>query len=186
MSSVVLFLADGFEEIEALSVVDVLRRGGIEIYTMSITNNKEVVGKSNIKVIADMTFDKNAAIESEMIIFPGGSVGMENLKNSKDVVDVLKYFSENKKNISAICASPSILGINGVLNGYKAICYPGLEKFLYDAEIVDKNVVCDRNIITSKGPGTTIDFALAILNKLKGAECADSVSKGLLWTREDY
>ncbi len=182
MSNVVLFLAEGFEEIEALAVVDILRRGGVDIFTMSITESKEVVGKSNIKVVADVVFNKSMAVKSEMIIFPGGTVGMENLKNNSDVIDILKDFSENNKKISAICASPSILGINGVLNGYKAICYPGLEELLKGAEIVDKKVVCDRNIITSKGPGTTIDFALAILKELKGEECANSVAEGLLWT----
>ncbi|MCI8805964.1 MAG: DJ-1/PfpI family protein, partial [Clostridiales bacterium] len=128
MSSTVLFLADGFEEIEALSVIDILRRGNADVVTMSINDKAEVIGKSNIKVIADKTFDKDFALKAEMIILPGGGVGTENLKNSEDIIDVIKYFSDNNKMISAICAAPSILGINGVLKGYKATCYPGFEK----------------------------------------------------------
>jgi len=181
MSSVILFLADGFEEIEALSVVDILRRGNVDIYTMSINDKSEVIGKSNIKVTADMVFNKNTALKAEMIILPGGGVGTENLKNSRDIIDIIKYFADNNKMISAICAAPSVLGINGVLKGYKAICYPGFEKVLDGAEITDENVVCDRNIITSKGPGTAVDFALAVLKSLTGEECEKEVRKGLLY-----
>ncbi len=181
MSSVILFLADGFEEIEALSVVDILRRGNVDISTMSINDKSEVIGKSDINVTADMIFNKNTALGADMIILPGGGTGTENLKNSKDIIDIIKYFADNNKMISAICAAPSILGINGILNGYKAICYPGFESVLEGAEITDKNVVCDRNIITSKGPGTAVDFALAILKSLKGEECEKEVRKGLLY-----
>ncbi len=184
MSSVILFLADGFEEIEALSVVDILRRGNVDIVTMSINSKIDVIGKSNIKVMADRTFDKNLALKAEMIILPGGGVGTENLKNSKDIIDIIKNFSDNNKMISAICAAPSILGINGVLKGYKAICYPGFEKVLEGAEIINENVVRDRNIITSKGPGTAIDFALAVLKSLKGESCEEDVRKGLLYNLE--
>lgn len=181
MSSIILFLADGFEELEALSVVDILRRGNADITTMSINNKKEVIGKSDVKIAADKVFDKDTALGADMIILPGGGVGTENLKNSQDVIEVIKCFADNNKKISAICAAPSVLGVNGVLRGYKAICYPGFEKFLEGAEITDKNVVCDRNIITSKGPGTAIDFALAILESLKGKESKETVRKGLLY-----
>ena len=181
MSSTVLFLADGFEEIEALSVIDILRRGNADVVTMSINDKAEVIGKSNIKVIADKTFDKDFALKAEMIILPGGGVGTENLKNSEDIIDVIKYFSDNNKMISAICAAPSILGINGVLKGYKATCYQGFEKVLDGAEIMNESVVRDKNIITSKGPGTAIDFALDILKGLKGEDCEKEVRKGLLY-----
>ena len=90
--------------------------------------------------------------------------------------------ADNNKKISAICASPSVLGVNDILKGYKVICYPGYESNLNGAEIVNEKVVCDRNIITSKGPGTSFDFALAILNNLKGEECVKSVCKGLLYS----
>jgi len=181
MEKVILFLADGFEEVEALTVVDILRRGNVDVSTMSINDKIEVVGKSGIKVFADMIFDKNIALESKMVVLPGGGGGTENLKNSENVVDIIKYFSDNNKNISAICAAPSVLGINGILDGYKAICYPGFEKLLDGAQIVDENVVCDRNIITSKGPGTAMDFALAILKVLKGAETEKNVRAGLIY-----
>lgn len=181
MEKVILFLADGFEEIEALSVVDILRRGNVNISTMSINNTIYVTGKSGIKVSADMPFDKDIALNGKMIILPGGGVGTENLKNNENIIEILKHFSKNNKNISAICAAPHILGINGILKGYKSTCYPGFEKYLEGAEIIDNNVVHDKNIITSKGPGTSIDFALEILKTLKGEDCKETVRKGLIY-----
>jgi len=181
MEKVILFLADGFEEIEAFAVVDILRRGGVDISTMSINDKLEVIGKSNIRVFADMIFDKSLALNSEMVILPGGGDGTNNLKKSENIIEIIKYFSENNKKISAICAAPSILGCNGILKDYKAICYPGFEEFLEGAEIIDKPVVSDRNIITSKGPGTAIDFALEILKNLKGEKCSETVRKGLIY-----
>ncbi len=177
----VLFLADGFEEVEALTVVDILRRGNCEIVTMSINDNKKIVGKSKIEVFEDMAFDKEVALSAEMIILPGGGLGTENIKNCESVIEIIKDFAEKKKKISAICAAPSVLGINGVLNGFRATCYPGFEKFLVGAEIVNSNVVCDRNIITSKGPGTAMEFALAILKELKGEECEKNVRDRLIY-----
>lgn len=178
---IVLFLAEGFEEIEALTVVDILRRGKCEIVTMSVDDKTKVIGKSEIEVFADMPFDKKTALDAEMIILPGGGLGTENIKNSENVIEVIKDFSEKGKKISAICAAPYVLGINGVLKGFKATCYPGFEKFLDGADIVDANVVCDRNIITSKGPGTAMEFALAILKELRGAECEKAVRDGLIY-----
>lgn len=181
MSKVVLFLADGFEEIEALSVVDILRRGNVDIKTMSIKNSVEVVGKSGITVMSDICFNKKAALDADMIVLPGGGLGTENLKNNHEVENIIKIFFENNKYIAAICAAPSILGIIGILNGKKAICYPGFESQLEGAEIVNENVVKDGNIITSKGPGTAADFAFCILDALKGEKCAEEVKKGFIY-----
>ena len=181
MSEVILFLADGFEEIEALSVVDILRRGHVDIKTMSIKDFAEVNGKSNINVAADMCFNKNAALEADMIVLPGGGLGTENLKNNSDVTDIIKSFSENNKYIAAICAAPSILGVIGILNGKKAVCYPGFEPQLVGAEVANESVVKDGNIITSKGPGTAVDFAFCILETLRGKECAEEVKSGFIY-----
>ncbi len=180
MNKVVLFLADGFEEVEALSVVDILRRGNVDVTTMSITDREVVVGKSNIKVFADSTFNKDFALKSDMVILPGGSVGTDNLKNNSDVVEVLKQFIADDKKVSAICAAPTVLGVNGLLKGFKAVCYPGLENMLDCKEVVDDVVVCDRNIITSKGPATACEFGFAILRALKGVETEKAVRSGFL------
>lgn len=180
MSDVVIFLADGFEEIEALTVVDVLRRGGIDIETVSIMGRLNVMGAHNIEVKADRLFENVDYKGVAMLVLPGGGVGTENLKKHSGVNDLCKSFAEDKKYVCAICAAPSVLGVKGLLKGKTAVCYPGFEEQLEGASIGKNTVEKDGKFITSKGPGTAAEFALALLRELKGGETADKVKSGML------
>ncbi len=180
MGYVVLFLAKGFEEIEALTPVDVLRRGGVEVKTMAIDDVEVVEGAHGISVKSDMFYDREIAFNADMLILPGGGIGTENLDNNKDISSLLIDFNNKGKYIAAICAAPSILGKRGILKGKKAICYNGFEKFLEGAVITEKSVVCDGNIITSKSMGVSMEFAFTLLKILKGEETVISVKKSLM------
>lgn len=182
MGYVVLFLAKGFEEIEALMPIDILRRGGVEVKTMAIDENDIVIvkGAHGISVEADMFYDRDTALNADMIILPGGGDGTENLDNHEDIGSLLIDFNNRGKYIAAICAAPSILGKRGILKGKKAVCYSGFEKFLEGAVITDENVVYDGNIITSKSMGVSMEFAFTLLEILKGEETVISVKKSLM------
>lgn len=184
MSKVGIFLADGFEEIEGLTVVDLLRRAGIQIDTISIMKRKEITGAHNIIIMADQLFEDVINEEYNMLILPGGMPGTKNLGAHEGLVKLLKQFAEEKKNISAICAAPSVLGDNGILKGRKAICYPGFEERLEGAAIKEEPVVVDENIITSQGMGTAIDFGLAIIEKLINKETALKIKASICYRNE--
>lgn len=177
---VLVFLAEGFEEIEALTCIDVLRRGNVRVDSVSINNNKTVKGAHNIVVECDFTKDEINPDYYDMVVLPGGGLGTENLKNSDIVDSVLKSFIKEDKFVTAICAAPSVLGVKGYLQGKKAICYPGFEGELKGAVVTDEKVVTDGKIITSKGPGTAMDFALTLLEVIKGSEAKNSVKNGML------
>lgn len=171
---VYLFLAEGFEEIEALAVVDVLRRAEIEVKTVGI-GGKEIAGVHGITVIADEE-DKNITTdEMSVMVLPGGMPGTLNLENSPIVKACIDYCINNSLYIGAICAAPSILGHMGYLNGKNAVCFPGFEEQLTGANVVDASAVTDGKIITGKGPGAAIDFALELVKKLKNESLADSI-----------
>lgn len=181
MSYAVLFLAKGFEEIEALTPVDILRRGGVEVKIMTIEEDIALVeGAHGISIEADMFYDRETVLNADMLILPGGGAGTENLDNHKDIGSILIDFNNKGKYIAAICAAPSILGKRGILNGKKAICYSGFEKFLEGAVITNKSVVRDGNIITSKSMGTSMEFAFTLLEILKGEKTVLSVKKSLM------
>jgi 4-methyl-5(b-hydroxyethyl)-thiazole monophosphate biosynthesis len=182
MSRVVVFLAEGFEEIEALTVVDVLRRGNVEVESVSVSDKIKVTGAHNIEVKADRLFDKTKEESAEMVVLPGGYNGMLNLKAHSGVNEVCAYLAEKDKYVTAICAAPSVLGVKGLLKGKRAVCYPGFEEQLEGAEIgrADEKVVVDGRFVTSKGPGTAADFALTLLALLAGEETADKVKAGML------
>lgn len=173
---VALLLADGFEEIEALTPVDILRRAGIKVVTYSINGDLCVCGTHNIMVDADDIIE-NADYDSiEAVILPGGMPGADNLENCREVQELLKYASQNGKLMCAICAAPKVLGKFGYLEGKKATCFPGFEECLLGAEATGERVVTDGNVITSKGMGTAMDFALAILEYMKDKETADKMA----------
>ena len=180
MSEVIVFLADGFEEIEALTVVDVLRRGGADIETVSIMDKIDVIGAHNREVKADRLFDDVNYNDVNMVVLPGGGAGTQNLKKHKGVNDICADFARCNKYVCAICAAPSVLGVKGLLKGKTAVCYPGFEEQLDGAVIGKNNVEKDGMTITSKGPGTALEFAFALLKELKGSEVADKVKKGML------
>lgn len=170
---VYLLLMEGFEEIEALATVDVLRRGGAEVVTAGI-DGKEQTGAHGIKVCADITIDDIDRDAMEMLVLPGGS-GHVNLDKSDKVHNLIDYAAENDKYIAAICASPSILGKKGLLRGHRAVCFPGFEKYLEGAEVLDTRTAVSGKFITANGAGSAIAFGYELLKILKGAEAADKV-----------
>lgn len=179
MKKAIVFIAEGFEEIEALSIVDILRRGGVEVKMMSITDNPFVTGAHGIEVTTDLV--EEFEIEDEdMIVLPGGLPGADNLRKSTKVCNAIMQFNKEKKYIAAICAAPYVLGQLGVLKGKKATCYPGFEKHLEGAQYTAADVEVDGKLITGNGPSSATKFALTLLEKLQNKECADGVAKGML------
>lgn len=178
MKKVYVFLATGFEEIEALGTIDILRRGKVDVKSVSLENSKQVVGSHGIPVISDLVFDEVDFSKAEMLILPGGTVRINEHEGLRKQV---KIFVEAGKNVSAICAAPMVLGTLGLLKGKNATAYPGFEQYLEGAN-VDKtaSVIKDGNIITGRGPGLTMDFALKIVEVLKGQTVSDEVAEQLL------
>lgn len=170
---VYVLLADGFEEVEAIEPIDILRRGGIEVQTVGI-NGKTVTGAHGITVAADIEINDADMSKAELLMLPGGA-GHELLDASNDVHGMINYALTNNIYISAICAAPSILGKKMILEGKKATCFPGYEKYLYGAEVVTDKVVVDGKIITGKGAGAAADFGFAMLAQLKGQDTADKI-----------
>lgn len=163
MKECYIFLAEGFEEIEALTVVDILRRDNIVIKTVSITDKKEVTGAHAITVIADKVLKEIELKDAALLILPGGMPGTNNLKECEELMDMLKSFSNTNRRIAAICAAPTVLGSLGLLEGKNACCYPGMEGMLTGANVSMDEVVTDGNITTSRGMGTAIPFALELV-----------------------
>ena len=172
---VYVFLANGFEEIEALGFVDILRRAEIEVNTVSIYKTKEVCGSHGIKVISDITSDLINKSELDAVVLPGGMPGTLNLQADSNVTEILEYAFKNNKYIGAICAAPMILGQLGYLKGKKATSYPGFEDKLIGADATGERVVKDGIFITSKGAGTVQDFAHCFISVLKDKETASNV-----------
>lgn len=175
---VYVFLAQGFEEIEALCVVDMLRRAKIECQTIAVGDKNTVVGAHNIAVVCDCLV-KNVEGLPEAVVLPGGMPGTLNLENSKEVIKIVKEAEKNGKLVAAICAAPLILGHLGLLKGKTATVYDGFEKELLGANLSDKCVVRDQNIITAFGPGAAIDFGFEIIKYLIGENLAQEVKKGM-------
>lgn len=175
------FLADGFEEIEALSAVDILRRAGVDVTTVSMNDEVTVTGSHNIKVFADI---KVADFPKEFTtitgaIYPGGMPGAETLSTGKNqlTVEVAKYCVKNDILVGAICAAPIVLGRVGLLSGKQATCYPGFEDELFGASYTKARVTVDGNIVTGRGPGCSIDFALTLVSKIKDEQTALNIRK---------
>ena len=162
MKKVAVLLADGFEEIEALTVVDILRRASVYVDTVSITDEYKVRGSHGINVQTEDLFDEVNFVEFDMIVLPGGMPGTTNLDEHLGVKRVVEDYVTSGKYVAAICAAPSILGGMGLLKGKRAACYPSVEDKLSGAVISRLPVVQDGNIITSRGMGTAIDFALKL------------------------
>ncbi|MDR0579372.1 MAG: DJ-1/PfpI family protein [Campylobacteraceae bacterium] len=179
MSKVLIPLADGFEEIEAISVVDILRRGGLDVVTAAISK-KEVIGANNIKVIADTLFDDIQGSDFDAIVLPGGNLGYKNLAQSDKLLELLKNFDKEGKLIGAICAATYVLAKANVIKS-SYTCYPSIELEIGKPGYIDnKDVVVDANIITSRGPATAVEFTLELLKHLKDEESAKNIRKGIL------
>ncbi len=178
---VYVHLATGVEEIEAVTIVDVLRRGDIEVKTVSVTGSLEVTGRSGITILADILYEDANYRECSMIVLPGGIPGTPNLAKHDGLIKHIECFAEDEsKMLAAICAAPQIFGELGILKGKKATIYPGLQNHLKGAEYITDRVVVDGRFITSAGPGTAMEFAVALVENLAGRSVAESVSNGLL------
>lgn len=174
-------LATGFEEIEALTAVDLLRRADIQVQTVSIEDKKEVTGAHNITVSADILFEEADYSQCEMIVLPGGMPGTKNLQKHQGLDSKIQEFYEAGKHIAAICAAPMILGAKGYLDGREATIYTGMEKHLGKAISTGAKAVVSDHIITGKGPGCAVDFALTLIEVLKGKEASEAVRKDILF-----
>lgn len=181
MSKVLVFLAQGFEEIEGLTVVDLGRRAGLDVKTVSITGEKVVTGARGIPVVADVLFE-NADIDSaDMLVLPGGMPGTKNLEAHEPLMAKVDAFAAANKYIAAICAAPTVFGHRGLLNGKNACCYPGMEGDLVGAKANENTVNIDGKIITSRGLGTAIDFSLAIISELIDQATADKIGASVVY-----
>ena len=167
---VLVLLADGFEEIEAVTVIDVLRRADIEVMSASL-NGSQVKGSHGISVVADSTLDQVEEQMFDALVLPGGMPGARHLRESQPVLDLIRDAAHKGKFVAAICAGPTALDVAGVLKGRRATSNPGHE--LPSADYVEEAVVVDGNIVTSRGPGTAFDFALKLVEKLAGPAVAE-------------
>lgn len=173
-----IFLADGFETVEALATVDVIRRAGLQITTVGVTG-KVVTTAQGIPITADITEDEFQYDDVECVIFPGGMPGVTNLEKSAVVNAVLEEASQDGTIIAAICAAPSILGKKGLLRGKNATCYPGFEGALDGATLSKEYVVKDGDYITGRGAGVSIDFGLEIVKELVGEKTAENIRESI-------
>lgn len=181
MSKIGLFLANGFEEIEALTVVDICRRAGIAADMVSVQEDRSVEGSHGIKVEADMLFEDVDFGGLDMLVLPGGMPGTRNLEAHAGLMEQLDAFYEAGKYVAAICAAPTVMGHRGMLKGRKACCYPGMENELEGAEVTFDSVAVSGHVITSRGMGCAIDFSLAITECLCGQEKADSLARAIVY-----
>lgn len=183
MNKTYVILADGFEEIEALTVVDLLRRAGVEVVTLSINKTDAVVGAHGIEVAADAVIDPKRMADAEMIVLPGGMPGASNLADCAEVVEALGMQIKKGGKIAAICAAPAVvLAPLGILEGKDATCYPGFEEAITAGGGHHKNqrVVKDGHIITANGPSSATAFALTLIEVLRDQDAADAIAAQIL------
>jgi 4-methyl-5(b-hydroxyethyl)-thiazole monophosphate biosynthesis len=176
---VYLFLAEGFEEIEAIAPIDIFRRADIEVITVSVKNELAVTGAHGVTVLADKLFADVDFSGNDLLFLPGGLPGTTNLDKHEGLRKLIKNQVLSGEKIAAICAAPSILGKMELLKGQEAICYPGFENLLIDARISDKKIVKSGNVYTAKAAGVAIQFALKLVEELKGKEVAENISKAI-------
>ncbi len=181
MSKVAVFFAEGFEEIEALTVVDLCRRAGIETDMVSVNGKLEVTGSHGICIRTDKLFSETDFDHLDMIVLPGGGPGTQNLEAHQELMARVDDFAKAGKMVCAICAAPSILGHKGFLKGRKACSFPDFEEHLLGARVTRQSVEKDGNFITSRGMGTAFDFGLAIVEHICGRETRDEVAKKTIY-----
>ena len=180
MKNLLIFLATGFEEIEVVSTMDVIRRAGLNIQSVALTEELLVIGAHGIGIQADVLFDSADFSTADMLILPGGMPGTKNLNAHGRLKEALINHAKSGKQLAAICAAPMVLGQLGLLAGKEATCYPGNEMHLKDAKISEYMVVDDAGFITASGPGVAIEFGLQIVEHYMGDEKVEEVSKALL------
>ena len=183
MKDICVFFADGYEEIEALTVVDILRRASIPVKMVSITEEKEVTSSHQITVKMDALLSEVDFDKVEMIVLPGGMPGTKNLEACETLMEQVDAFVKVGRPVSAICAAPSILGHRGHLKGKKACCYPSFEGHLEGAEVLKAPSVIADNIITGRGMGAAIPFALSILERYQGKDAAAEMADKIIYER---
>ncbi len=179
MAKVAIILAEGFEEVEAVAPIDVLRRAGVEVIVTGLTKDP-VVSARNLKILPDATIDEINPEELDMVILPGGAGGVEKLKQDPRVEKLVKAMQEKKKVIGAICAAPTALAKFSIIEGKKVTLYPSLVEEIGSAQFLNEPVVEDDNIITSQGPGTALEFSLRLAEKLVGREKAKEIARRML------
>lgn len=181
MSKVCVFFAPGFEEIEALTVVDILRRAEIDVDMVSITGEKKVTGSHKITVEMDKLFEEMDFGQADMLVLPGGMPGTKNLEAFEPLMKQIDAFYADGKYVAAICAAPSIFGHRGMLKGKAACSNPSFESHLEGADVKNSPAVVSGKVITSRGMGTAIPFGLAILEQLKGKEAVNLMKEKLVY-----
>jgi len=180
MDQITVHLADGFEEIEAVTIIDVLRRAGLNLITVSVTGKHQVTGSHQIEIRADLLFEDVDYSNGILIILPGGMPGAKHLNDHPGLKSKIIDYQKSGKFLAAICAAPMILGNLGILKGKKAVCYPGFESYLVGSDLSTKPFMTDEKIITGRGVGAALQFSLEIVRILKGEESAEHLRKIML------
>lgn len=183
MSRVCVFFAEGYEEIEALTVVDLLRRAGIETDMVSITGNRVVTGSHKIAVRMDKLLEEVTFAEADMLVLPGGMPGTKNLEACEPLMEQIRKFYQDGKYVAAICAAPSIFGHLGMLKGKRACSYPDFESHLEGAEVSRNPAEISGHVITARGMGCAIDFGLAIVRLLLGEQKAETLAEQIIYEK---
>lgn len=181
MAKVYEFIATGSEEIESLIPLDVMRRGGVEFLTVSITGSKTVKMAHGVNIEADMLFEEADFSDADLLMLPGGLPGADNLNAHEGVRNALLEQNKKGKLVAAICAAPQVLGSLGLLKGKRATCYPGFEKFMTGAEYTHELCTVDGNIVTGEGPAATLPYAYTLLAALKDEAVADQIAEGMMF-----
>ncbi len=180
MKKVIVCLAEGFEEIEAIGIIDILRRADLQVTIISVTESKEVTGAHGIRVVADVLFGDADFSGSDLLVLPGGMPGSANLRDHKGLGEKIVEFDQKGKLLGAICAAPMVFGNLGLLEGREATCYPGFGDQLGNARVTAEPVMVDGHMVTGRGPGLVFPFALKLVEKLCGKEKAGQIAGQML------
>ena len=184
MKAICIFLAEGFEEMEAMFPLDIMRRGGLNVKTVSVTGEKTVVSSHQVPIVADMLFEDLKEEDVEMIVLPGGLGGVQSIKNCPSALEAVRALYAGGKYIAAICAAPTILAELGITDGRDATCYPGLEGKMGRAKMHACGAVTDEKVITGRAAGKAFDFGLALIEALRGEETAKRVAAEVVYGKE--
>lgn len=184
MKKVYIFLADDFEDIEGLTVVDLMRRAGIDISTVSIKDTREVKTSHGISMFTDLIFTDTDFSDGDMLVLPGGMPGTRHLSEYHPLIQLLEDFNSKGKMIAAICAAPSVFSRLGFLKGKNATSYPSFKETLVNDGVcyLEDSVVTDGNVTTSRGLGTAVDFALCLISRLEGKEKAEEIADSIVYS----
>ena len=178
-----VFLATGFEEIEALTPIDIMRRAGLEVQTVSITGEKAVAGAHNVPVMADLMLEDVDFGAADMLVLPGGLPGSTNLDACEPLRQGIRKVYEAGKPLAAICAAPMVYGHMGLLQGVRSTCYPGCEGHMEGAVYTETIVECDGQFITGRGPAAAFEFGFALVDKMQGEDASLPLREGMMYAQ---